>query len=84
MLKKGIYGAADRKMIKATRFRRVTEGLAEFNWEFYKITAKLKLKQLEIDLKNDSLPENPQDKFDKLLKLFGKEKDKYARSLSEL
>lgn len=44
MLKKGIYGAADRKMIKATRFRRVTEGLAEFNWEFYKITAKLKLK----------------------------------------
>lgn len=52
MLKKNIYGAADRKMKKATRFRRVENGLPEFNWEFYKITAKLKLKQLEVDLKH--------------------------------
>ena len=44
MLKKGIYGAADRKMKKASKFRRVEDGLSEFSWEYYKITAKLKLK----------------------------------------
>jgi hypothetical protein len=44
MVKKGIYSAADKKMKKASKYRRVKEGIPEFNFEFYKITCKYKLK----------------------------------------
>lgn len=44
MLKKGIHGGADRKMKKASGYRKVEGGLPEFNWDYYKITSKLKLK----------------------------------------
>jgi hypothetical protein len=31
--------------------RRATGGEPDFNWEFYKNTAKLKLKQIELEMK---------------------------------
>ncbi|KAL4502183.1 hypothetical protein ABPG72_000418 [Tetrahymena utriculariae] len=83
MLKKGIHGAADRKMKKAAGYRKVMNGLPEFNWDYYKITSKLKLKQLEVDLKNDQIPENPFEKFSKLIKIFEQEKEKYIHQLDQ-
>ena len=77
MVKKGIYNAADKKMKKASKYRKVKEGIPEFNFEFYKITCKYKLKQLELDLEKNKLIESPEYKFDKLIEIFQKEKMKY-------
>lgn len=49
MYKKGIIGAADPKMKEASKLRKLND-ITEFNWEFYKVASKLKLRQLEIKM----------------------------------
>ena len=40
----GIFDAADPKMKEASRLRKNAQGILEFNWDYYKNAAKLKLK----------------------------------------
>ena len=47
MVKKKIYGAADPKMRKSILIKNQNKQPYDFNWEFYKNTAKIKIKQLE-------------------------------------
>lgn len=50
MVKKGLYDAANPKMREAVKLKKINQNLG-FNWEFYKNTAKLKLKELDLNLR---------------------------------
>ncbi|KRW98378.1 Protein kinase-like domain [Pseudocohnilembus persalinus] len=73
MVKKGLYDAANPKMREAVKLKKINQNLG-FNWEFYKNTAKLKLKELDLNLRYNL--QNEQDSsihFRKLNEILDKE-----------